>query len=172
MRGRPIARWRTNAEAPLTSSAVATHYELLGVPPSATFDEVRQAYLARARELHPDASGGSSKAAMQAVNEAWRVLRTPESRAQYDASLVAVGGPSPAEEDEWVDPLDRPYRHAVAEPGDLTVTIARAVPWIAVVIVLLVIFVFTAYAGSGDDAPEECVNPGAGIPGTPCPENP
>lgn len=154
---------------------MATHYEVLGIPPSATAEEVRQAYLARARALHPDAAGaGGSQAGMQAVNEAWRVLRTPASRAAYDASLVAAAWTAETAdgEESWIDPLDRPYHHAPAQPGDLTVSIARAVPWIAVLILLAVIFVFTAYAGGRDDGPDKCVNPGSGISGTPCPANP
>lgn len=54
-------------------------YEVLGVDPGATPDEVRRAYLALARRHHPDAGGDA--AAMRQVNEAWRSLssRAPSS---------------------------------------------------------------------------------------------
>jgi curved DNA-binding protein CbpA len=150
---------------------VATYYEVLGLAPSASADEVRRAYRERARLVHPDASGSTNRAQqrdMQDLNEAFRVLRDPSARAAYDAWLQA--GATPDEHDD-LDPMDRPYRHAAAAPGDLSVAIVRAIPWLAVLVLLALIFVVTAYAG-GDDAPERCVNPGAGISGTPCPENP
>jgi len=67
-----------------------THYDVLGVAPSAPISEVRRAYVALARELHPDREGGDA-AAMRAVNEAWATLRDPDRRASYDLAL----GPSP-----------------------------------------------------------------------------
>jgi len=67
-----------------------THYDVLGVAPSAPISEVRRAYVALARELHPDREGGDADA-MRAVNEAWATLRDPDRRASYDLGL----GPSP-----------------------------------------------------------------------------
>jgi hypothetical protein len=62
-----------------------THYEALGVPVSATADEIRRAYLRQARLHHPDVGGGDR--AMQALNEAWAVLRDPTRRHAYDRAL-------------------------------------------------------------------------------------
>lgn len=69
-----------------------THYDVLGVRPTASADEIRAAYRQRAREAHPDALAGSSaarsnQADMAAINAAWRVLSDPGRRAVYDASL-------------------------------------------------------------------------------------
>jgi curved DNA-binding protein CbpA len=145
---------------------VATHYDLLGVRPTADAAEIRRAYLDRARSLHPDAFAGrpepeidAARRAMQDVNEAWRVLREPSTRAEYDRSLRSPSPPPrPASEsnEPW---LDRPYRHPVAEPGDVGVAIARAAPWIAILVVLAIIFVFTAVARdrAGDDLVGKCV---------------
>jgi curved DNA-binding protein CbpA len=141
---------------------VATHYDVLGIRASATPAQVRQAYVDKARQLHPDGYGGrpeheidAARRAMQDVNEAWRVLREPASRAEYDRSLREPAPTSrqlhPSAHDEW---LDRPYPRHAAEPGDLTVAVVRAVPWIAVLVVLGAIFVFTAFArhdGAGGD---------------------
>lgn len=80
-----------------------THYELLGVPPTCTFEELRTAYRRRARECHPDVVGeaGSRKTTnrtmtMAEVNEAWRVLSDTKLRRLYDATVVLdVPSPTP-----------------------------------------------------------------------------
>ena len=151
---------------------VATYYELLGLAPTASADEVRRAYRERARLVHPDASGNRAQQRdMQDLNEAFRVLRDPGSRAAYDEWLHAGAAHVEDDADDDLDPMDRPDRHAAAAPGALSIAIVRAIPWVAVLVLLALIFVITAYAG-GDDEPERCVNPGSGISGTPCPENP
>lgn len=126
-----------------------THYEVLGVSPSASTDEVRRAYVDLARALHPDRTNGDARR-MQVVNEAWRVLRDPSTRRTYDASLVP---PSPSLP-PGVDPMDVPFHGSAAQPGDVGVAIARALPWAAVLLVLALIFLVTAVAnrpGGGDD---------------------
>ncbi|GIS99243.1 MAG: hypothetical protein CM1200mP26_09560 [Acidimicrobiales bacterium] len=55
------------------------HYRTLGVPASASPDELRDAYRGLARRLHPDrvadpAARRSAADRMAKVNEAWRVL--------------------------------------------------------------------------------------------------
>ena len=62
-----------------------THYDVLGVHPTAPTAEVRQAYVDQARRHHPDRGG--DPAAMRAVNEAWAALSDPGRRAQYDLTL-------------------------------------------------------------------------------------
>ncbi|HEX7277769.1 MAG TPA: DnaJ domain-containing protein, partial [Acidimicrobiales bacterium] len=73
---------------------MATHYELLGLPPDASQDEVRAAYRALARRHHPDtqydvdaATADRSRQTMAALNAAWAVLGDPARRQAYDASL-------------------------------------------------------------------------------------
>jgi DnaJ-class molecular chaperone len=54
-----------------------SHYEVLGVLPSASQDEIRVAYRMRAREVHPDTAAGRRNDAsiqMAHIAEAWRVL--------------------------------------------------------------------------------------------------
>ena len=84
------------------TTTMATHYEVLGVAPSAPTSEVRRAYVALARRHHPDSGGDTSR--MQAVNEAWQTLRDPARRAHYDLTLPdrrsepAPPAPSPRSE--------------------------------------------------------------------------
>jgi hypothetical protein len=63
----------------------ADPYEVLGVRRTASATEIRAAYRAAARRLHPDA-GGSAEG-MQQLNVAWQVLRDPARRAAYDQAV-------------------------------------------------------------------------------------
>ncbi len=80
-------------------------YRLLGVPPSASIDEIGMACRRLARTFHPD-HNQSPRATqeMQVVNAVRRVLSDPEWRATYDRerwrfhaerlSVRAPGGPA------------------------------------------------------------------------------
>ena len=163
---------------------MATHYDVLGVRSNETPAQIRRAYVDKARELHPDSRDDGvldDGRAMQDVNEAWRVLREPASRAAYDRSLrvtpetanARLAHPSAP---SAMDPsLDRPYPRRLAEPGDFTVAVVRAAPWVAVVVVLIAIFVFTAFANDdekgGSDLFGQCVAIEDGdVDGVPCTE--
>jgi len=63
----------------------AGYYRTLGVSPTAPFDDIRRAYVKLARELHPDKSGNEQAVAeLQAVGEAWSVLKNKALRDIYD----------------------------------------------------------------------------------------
>jgi curved DNA-binding protein CbpA len=121
---------------------LASHYEALGLTPSSTHEEVRQAYIERALRYHPDrqdrrdvAEMAEAERRMQEANDAWAVLGDRAARAAYDAELVRTGRLPPPE--EALPP----------EPGP-GIGVLRLVPIVAVLVVLAAIFVFTAYAGS------------------------
>ena len=65
-------------------------YAVLGVPTTATQVEIRAAYRAAARRVHPDAGGSADE--MQQLNVAWHVLQDPGRRAAYDRSVGAASG--------------------------------------------------------------------------------
>jgi len=61
-------------------------YQILGVSPDASDDEIRRAYHAHARRLHPDVVGESGLDDMRQLNQAWTLLKDAEKRAAHDAA--------------------------------------------------------------------------------------
>ncbi len=58
------------------------YYEILGVKTSATPDEIKRAYRKLASQHHPDKGGDVAK--FQEIEQAYRTLSDPQTRAQYD----------------------------------------------------------------------------------------
>ena len=71
-------------------------YAVLGVPSSATQDEIKKQYRRMAKQFHPDTNKGDPKAAerFKEISEAYNVLGDAEKRKQYDdmRRLGAFGG--------------------------------------------------------------------------------
>src|SRR5579862_9486834 len=61
-------------------------YEVMGVPASATQDEIKKQYRKLAAKHHPDKNHNDPKAAerFKEISEAFQVLGDPEKRKQYD----------------------------------------------------------------------------------------
>ncbi len=69
-----------------------TFYDILGVDPRASADEIREAYRARARELHPDVHPEDRREwaarRFKELQEAYETLRDESARDRYDQRLA------------------------------------------------------------------------------------
>jgi hypothetical protein len=112
-----------------------THYDVLGVAPSADGPALRRAYVELARRYHPDVAGGDA-ARMQAVNEAWEALRDPIRRADYDRTLAVRSNPgaAPPLDDLFDDLFDEASEDLEDRPVRITVVLPR---WVSLVPVAL-----------------------------------
>ncbi len=66
------------------------HYDLLGVKPTASAQDIRRAYWELSKLYHPDTTELAAAIAtqkFQALNEAYGILSNPEQRITYDANI-------------------------------------------------------------------------------------
>ena len=62
------------------------YYDVIGVPRTATADDIRKEYRKLARKYHPDVNPGdkSAEEKFKEINEAYEVLSDPDKRKRYD----------------------------------------------------------------------------------------
>ncbi|XP_062856464.1 dnaJ homolog subfamily C member 4 [Trichomycterus rosablanca] len=67
----------------------SSYYELLGVKPDASLEEIKNAFFDKSRKLHPDSDPANPNLHSQFVklNEAYRVLSKQGTRKEYDLRL-------------------------------------------------------------------------------------
>ncbi|PPF78854.1 heat-shock protein [Subtercola sp. Z020] len=85
-----------------------TPYEVLGVSPRSTDDEVRRAYRRLLRETHPDTGG--SAAEFHAVQLAWEQVGSSVDRAAYDSGAGASSSAPDARGGSGSERASRTYR--------------------------------------------------------------
>jgi curved DNA-binding protein CbpA len=107
-----------------TTHHATTHYDLLNLHPSASVQQIRQAYRDLSKLYHPDTTAlpaAIATAKFQALNEAYAVLSSPDKRAKYDLSIGYSRMPiiqplpelnrtkyEPPRSSMYLDPDDRP----------------------------------------------------------------
>jgi DnaJ domain len=73
-----------------TPESTPTHYDLLGLKPNASVQQIRQAYRDLSKLYHPDTTELPDDVAtrkFQALNEAYATLSSPEKRLDYDYKI-------------------------------------------------------------------------------------
>jgi hypothetical protein len=85
-----------------------THYEVVGVEPSASKDEIRDAYRARVDALAQGKQSEESRSETARLNSAWQVLSDPYQRGRYDQAIgvdaeEAAGDAEASDEDSESD---------------------------------------------------------------------
>jgi curved DNA-binding protein CbpA len=144
-----------------------THYDVLGVRPDATAEQLRAAYLERAREAHPDrwidaspAERLTAERRMKDVTEAWRVLGDTGRRRRYDGEIGTSDARARALriDDARFGTREDGTMPEVVERPDAVARLIQALPWLVLVAVLGGIFIFTAYAVTGSSSVSHCVD--------------
>ena len=103
-----------------TAEALPDYYSILGVPRYTRGEGIRQAYLRRAWQYHPDHHPDDAEAGelMSAVNVAYATLSDPARRAAYDVGRIQIRTEPPWSSTGTALPSVTRYRGRVrSEPG-------------------------------------------------------
>lgn len=109
-------------------------YAILGIAPGASPEEIRTAYLARVRVVHPDRfdqqhqpqEWQQAHEMLTELNEAYSILRSPTARAEYDQmrgrpqAREAPSQPPPRQPQQPQEPKSAPFELGDLTPGHAT----------------------------------------------------
>ncbi|WP_421655324.1 J domain-containing protein [Leptothermofonsia sp. ETS-13] len=130
----------------------SSYYGLLGVHPSASAQEIRQAYRELSKLYHPDTTSLPAAIAtskFQELNEAYATLSNPERRFKYDQKIgysripgvhplpnlrQASAQSRPQYSSAYLDPTDRPL-----SPGELFALFILGITFIACLVLAIAI---------------------------------
>ena len=149
-----------------------TFYQILEIPENAKPEEIRAAYLAKARKLHPDNFRNASKRdqarseeLMRELNQAWSTLSNREKRSKYDLKLISeksdnrtYTSTNRASYQEWTaesTPKKATPRFATKEEMELTwfAKIVRPIPLALILVGVIVVAVIASLGiGNNDDS--------------------
>jgi hypothetical protein len=107
------------------------YYEILGIAPDASTDQIKEAYIYKVNILHPDRLAGASERIrrlaeeeLKKVNVAYQVLSNPERKRQYD--IKQFGRTSVASNLQKTKPSGKPQPEVYPK----TVSIKDALPYV------------------------------------------
>ncbi|MCS7226869.1 MAG: DnaJ domain-containing protein [Gloeomargarita sp. SKYB31] len=104
------------------------YYEILGVKPTATAEEIRAAYIALCKDLHPDKLAGLNEnlrklaeERLKLINQAYEILKDEQARAAYDRELAHQSATTDSTLDELLSSavLDTGFQTFVQEEEKL-----------------------------------------------------
>ncbi|WP_448572626.1 J domain-containing protein [Trichothermofontia sp.] len=133
------------------ASLRGSYYDRLGVQPSASVQQIRQAYRRLSRQYHPDTTDLPAAIATEKfkqLNEAYATLSQPERRHQYDVKIgyARLAGVRPNAPGEWrrSSPPAPPVTTAVyLDPGHSSTEMVRERPLSAGELFVLFVLLLT-----------------------------
>jgi len=110
-------------------------YEILGVPKTATADDIRAAFRKLAKKHHPDLNPGdkAAEAKFKEIGQANDLLSDAEKRRRFDAGEIDAAGqempPRGFYRDEAGGPTGRKYRRAGGHESFVDILLISQLPW-------------------------------------------
>jgi hypothetical protein len=127
-------------------------YSILGVPRTASRDEIARAYRRLAKQHHPDAGASVPTTAMARINEAWHILSDPMRRARWERLNTVIAPPHWGSAPVEVARRPRPVPQAPPSPMDSGWVAIGVLAGVAVVVGVLMIGVSLAAQPADDRA--------------------